>query len=66
MKYLGQSFHQVSTAYWDQVESEHRSMKKVAFLLEHVNILKPTFLHIGGDGFILYSYFSNRFFIQKH
>lgn len=67
MKCLGQSFHQVSAIYGDQVESEHRqNYEKVAFLLEHLKLLKPTFLYFSGGGFIPYSYFSNRFFIQQY
>lgn len=67
MKCLGQSFHQVSAIYGVQVESEHRqNYEKVVFLLEHLKLLKPTFLHFGGGGLILYSYFSNRFFIQEY
>lgn len=67
MKCLGQSFHQASAIYGDQVESEHRqNYEKVAFLLEHLKLLKPTFLHSGGSGLIPNSYFSNRFFIQQY
>lgn len=66
-KSLGQIFHQVSAIYGDQVESKHRqNYEKVAFLLEHLKLLKPTFLHFGGGGFIPYSYFRNRFFIQQY
>jgi len=67
MKCPGQSCHEMSAIYGDQVKSEHRqSNEKVTFLLDHLKLLKPTFLHFHGNGFIPYSSFSNRFFIQQY